>query len=76
MIREAWNFLNEASYDKIVEETGCERKCSGKEYKAMSKGSFDITWNSTKWISEFYLYSYSTGVIELYVILLIRIDLF
>ena len=67
-VREVWNFLNEASANKIREKTGCGRKCSTMKYEVLLENSFDITWNSTKWISEFYIYTYIKGFYKLYVL--------
>ena len=67
-VREAWSFLNEASFDKIKEKTGCGRKCSAMRYEVVEENNFDITWNSTKWISEFYIYTYITGFYQMYVL--------
>ena len=64
-IREAWSFLNEASFDEIMEKTGCGRKCLEIEYNLVEQDNFDITWNSTKWLSEFYIYTYNEGVLKM-----------
>ena len=64
-IREAWSFLNKATFDEIVEKTGCGQKCLKIEYKLVLEDNFDITWNSTKWLSEFYIYTYDKGVLKM-----------
>ena len=64
-VRKVWSLLREASYDTIVNKTGCIRRCSEMKYEMMSEGSFDITWNSTKWISEYYVYIWGNGVFKM-----------
>ena len=64
-IREAWSFLNKATFGEIVEKTGCGQKCLKIEYKLVLESNFDITWNSTKWLCEFYIYTYDKGVLKM-----------
>ena len=62
MIQETWNWMFDASYDEIVSKTGCLQKCNFMTYDIVKKLETDITWNTTKWISEFYVYTDSEHV--------------
>ena len=45
----------DASYDEFISKTGCMQKCNFMKYEFVDILETDITWNTTKWISEFYL---------------------
>ena len=61
-IQKIWNWMLDATYDEFVTETGCLQKCNFMEYEFTNKLENDITWNTTKWISEFYVYTASKHV--------------
>ena len=51
------NWLFDASYTDVVQQTGCVVKCSHLRYDIVKHREEEITWNTSKWISEFYIYS-------------------
>ena len=51
------NWLFDASYRNVVQQTGCVVKCSQLRYDIVKEREEQITWNTSKWISEFYIYS-------------------
>ena len=52
----------DASYDEFISKTGCMQKCNFMKYEFVDILETEITWNTTKWISEFYIYSDSKHV--------------
>ena len=46
----------DASYDEFISKTGCMQKCNFMKYEFVDILETDITCNTTKCISEFYLY--------------------
>ena len=61
-VSDIWNYLFDAPYDKIEEKTGCVRKCNFIKYEIVKQETVRIDWNTTKWISEFYLFTDSENV--------------
>ena len=44
-------------YSKILSQTGCPKKCIYEKYKILRHLKEKISWNTTNWLSEFYIYS-------------------
>ena len=63
-VQGVWNWLFDATYDDIVGRTGCLQKCSYNKYEVVDLKSEEITWNTTEWLSEFYVYTDSDHVTE------------
>merc|ERR1712110_983192 len=42
--------------------TGCIQKCSYIKYEVVKVNEQKITWNTTKWLSEFYVYTDSENL--------------
>ena len=61
-IQEIWNWMIDATYDEFVNKTKCLQKCNFMDYEFDNKFDTDITWNTTKWVSEFYVYTASKHV--------------
>ena len=61
-VRERWNWLFDATYDAIVAETGCLRKCNYMKYEIVKEQTVPITWNTTEWLSEFYVFTESENI--------------
>ena len=53
---ETFNYLFGSPYSKILEETSCPKKCKYTNYKILRHQREEITWNTTRWLSEFYIY--------------------
>ena len=53
------NWLFDASYKDVVQQTGCVVKCPHLRYDIVKYREEEITWNTSKWISEFYIYSHT-----------------
>ena len=66
VVQEIWNWLWDASYSDIVDRTGCIQKCSFFKYEIVKQKTEKITWktNTTRWLSEFYIYTHSDHVVE------------
>ena len=58
------NWLFDASYDELINATGCIQKCSFIKYEIVKVNEQKITWNTTKWLSEFYVYTDSDNLQE------------
>ena len=52
----------DATYEDIVEETGCLRKCNYIKYDVVKEETEKITWNTTKWLSEFFVFTNSENI--------------
>ena len=57
IIQETWNWLFDASIHDITEKTGCLQKCTFMRYDIRKQKDTPITWNTTNWVSEFYVYT-------------------
>ena len=63
-VQGVWNWLFDATYDDIVARTGCLQKCSYNKYEVVDLQTEEISWNTTEWLSEFYVYTDSDHVTE------------
>ena len=63
MIQDTWNWLFDATIHDITLETGCIHRCSFMKYEIRKHEDIPITWNTTKWVSEFYVYTDSSHVL-------------
>ena len=59
----------DASYNELLNTTGCIQKCSYIKYEIVKVNEQKITWNTTKWLSEFYVYTDSDNLEERYALL-------
>ena len=62
IIQETWNWLFDATIHDITVETGCLQRCTFMKYDIKKHKNTKITWNTTRWISEFYVYTDSEHV--------------
>ena len=63
-VQTTWNWLFDASYNELLNTTGCIQKCSYIKYEIVKINEQKITWNTTKWRSEFYVYTDSDTLEE------------
>ena len=63
-VQRIWNWLFDASYNELLNTTGCMQKCSYIKYEIVKVNEQKIKWNTTNWISEFYVYTDSDHVEE------------
>ena len=70
-IQNIWNWLFDATYNEIIEKTGCMQKCSHFDYVIVDKREEIISWDKPKWISEFYAFTDSEIVEERHFVFLI-----
>ena len=62
IIRDIWNWLFDANINNITKVTGCLQRCTFMTYDIRKQKDIPITWNTTKWLSEFYVYTDSEHV--------------
>ena len=66
-VRDVWNWLYDASINEIINTTGCTQKCSYLHYELIRTTQKEMTGNSSKWLSELYVYTDSENVEERYI---------